>query len=317
MKVRLHEMTANEGTLSRRTLLLAASTALLAACGRSRSGTAAVSALRDATDAAVAVGDRSRLVCVGGAVTETVAALGAMEQVVGVDSSSTYPASNERLPQVGYLRQLAAEGVLSLRPTLVITTTEVGPPATLAQLRGASVPVFVVEGAPGVDSARRRIRRIAALLDRTAQGEALVRAMDAELARVPPPPPARLKVLFLYARGPGAPQVAGRDTAADAMIALAGATNPMHDRWAGYRPLTSESLVGAAPDLLLFTDRGLEAMGGLPAIARLPGIEQTPAGQPGRVVAMDDLLLLGFGPRLGTAVTTLAGRLRLAMGSRD
>ncbi|MDO9015314.1 MAG: ABC transporter substrate-binding protein [Deltaproteobacteria bacterium] len=298
--------------MDRRAWLALSASALLAACERGRRAPAA-GAMRDATDAAVSVGDRARIVTVGGVVTEIVAALGALDRVVAVDASSTFPAAVSRLPQVGYLRQLAAEGVLSLRPSLVITTTEVGPPTTLAQLRGAGVAVFVVEGSPGMDAARQRIRRIAAVLDKTPQGDALVRALDADLARVPAATGARPKVLFLYARGPGAPQVAGRDTAADAMISLAGAENPMRGRWSGYRPLTTEGLVAAAPDVLLVTEHGLGAMGGPAAIAALPGVAQTPCGRPGRTVVMEDLLLLGFGPRAGAAVATLSERLRAAV----
>lgn len=299
--------------MDRRTWLALSAAGVLAACNRSRRPAEAMQ--RDATDAAVSVADRRRVVTVGGVVTEIVAALGELPRVVAVDASSTFPESVTRLPQVGYLRQLAAEGVLSLRPSLVLTTTEVGPPTTLAQLRGAGVPVFVVEGGPGVDTARQRIRRIAAVLDKAPQGDALVRTLDAELSRVAVPTGARPKVLFLYARGPGAPQVAGRDTAADAMISLAGGENPMHAQWAGYRPLTAEGLVSAAPDVLLVTDRGLGAMGGPTAITALPGVAQTPCASPARLVAMDDLLLLGFGPRTGTAVATLAARLRAAVSA--
>ncbi len=300
--------------MDRRHWLALAASSALAACRRGR-GLAEVTTMRDATDAAVNVTNRGRIVTVGGVVTEIVAALGVLPHVVAVDASSTFPEAVTRLPQVGYVRQLAAEGVLSLRPTLVITTTEVGPPATLTQLRGAGVPVFVVEGTPGVGQARQRIRRIAAVLDRAPQGDALLRTLDAELARVTAPTGARPKVLFLYARGPGAPQVAGHDTAADAMISLAGGENPMRSQWAGYRPLTAEGLVSAAPDVLLVTERGLGAMGGPAAITALSGVAQTACSRPGRIVAMEDLLLLGFGPRTGTAVATLAARLRAAVAA--
>ncbi len=298
--------------MNRRHWLVLAASGALAACKRAPAPAAATT-MRDATDASVDIANRARIVTVGGVVTEIVAALGELPHVVAVDASSTFPEAVTHLPQVGYVRQLAAEGVLSLRPSLVITTTEVGPPATLTQLRGAGVPVFVVEGTPGLDQARQRIRRIATVLDRIPQGDALLRTLDAELARVTTPTGARPKVLFLYARGPGAPQVAGRDTAADAMISLAGGENPMRSRWAGYRPLTAESLVSAAPDVLLVTERGLGAMGGPAAIAALPGVAQTACARPGRIVAMEDLLLLGFGPRTGTAVSSLATRLHAAV----
>lgn len=100
-------------------------------------------------------------------------------------------------------------------------------------------------------------------------------------------------------------QVSGRGTAADAMIRLAGGV-PAVDAFEGYRPLTAEGAAAAAPDVILLPRRGLEAAGGIDAVLRLPGLDGSPAARDRRVVAMDDALLLGFGPRLGEALDELA-----------
>jgi len=261
-------------------------------------------------DGGVSTEGPRRIVSAGGAVTEVVVALGARGRLVGVDASSTHPADLRSLAQVGYVRALSAEGVLSLRPDVLVTTTDAGPPATLAQLRQSGLRVEVVPATPSVEGARQRIRQVARLLSRPREGIALVSTLDAELAAARQNLPRRApRVVFLYARGGGTAMVAGRDTAADAMIGLAGGRNVI-TAWEGYRPLTAEALATAAPDVLLLTSAGMGSLGGPAAIAGLPGMALTPAGRAGRIVALDDLLLLGFGPRLGQAVAALATRFR-------
>ncbi len=287
--------------------------ALVAAlCGSSLRcrGTSAPSPSRDG-GATVPAARLARVVAAGGAVTETVFALGQGERLAGVDSSSTWPEAATRLPQVGYLRALSAEGVLALRPTLLLTTEDAGPPAALAQLRGAGVTVLALPAAYGVEPAKQRVRAIAAALGREAQGRSLVEAIERDLAALPAPPSPHRRVVFVYARGAGTLQVAGRETAADAMLRLVGADNAV-TAYTGYRPLTAEAMVAAAPDALLFTTRGLAGLGGEAAALALPGVTSTPAGRARAVVAMDDLALLGFGPRLGASARELASRLSSA-----
>lgn len=249
----------------------------------------------------------ARIVTLGGTITEIVFALGAGERVVGVDASSSFPEAVNELPKVAYHRRLSAEGVLSLRPTLVIATTQAGPPQAIQQLKSAGVTVLVLPHEPTVAGAIAQIERIAAALNVPAHSAALTQALQEDLRQVQaaiPPTAAQAKILFLYARGQGALMVAGQDTAADTMIGLAGGTNAVQG-YSGYKPLTSEAAVAAAPDVILLMDRGLESVGGAQGLWQLPGLALTPAGQQGRVVSMDGLFLLGFGPRLGRAALTL------------
>ena len=248
-----------------------------------------------------------RIVTLGGTITEIVFALGAGERVVGVDASSSFPEAANQLPKVAYHRRLSAEGVLSLRPTLIIATTEAGPPAAIQQLRGAGVTVLVLPHEPTVEGASAKIERIAAALGVQARGAALMQNLKEELSQVQssiPQTAAQAKILFLYARGQGTLMVAGQGTAADTMIGLAGGTNAVQG-YSGYKPLTSEAAVAAAPDVILLMDNGLESIGGAQRLWQLPGLALTPAGQQGRVLSMDGLFLLGFGPRLGQAVLAL------------
>jgi len=252
--------------------------------------------------------DTSRIVAVGGTVTEIVYALGAGARLVGVDTSSTYPEAATRLPQVGYQRALSVEGVLSLRPSLVLATAEAGPPAALRQLQAAGTPVLTVPAPYTVEGAQTKIRLIAQALKLTAQGEQLVQALTQDIAMTNSllqSARAQPKVLFLYARGQGALQVSGRGTAAEAMVTLAGGVSAVTG-YEGYKPLTPEAAIAAAPDVLLMPARGLDSVGGIDELLKAPGVALTPAGQERRIVAMDDLYLLGFGPRLGQAVRDLA-----------
>ena len=262
---------------------------------------------RSTCDAEEMPNDSSRIVTLGGTITETVFALGAGERVVGVDASSSFPETVNQLPKVAYHRRLSAEGVLSLRPTLIIATTEAGPPEAIQQLKSAGVAVLVLPHDPTVENAIAKIERIATALEVQARGTALIQALKKELSQVQssiPQTAAQAKILFLYARGQGTLMVAGQDTSADTMIGLAGGINAVRG-YSGYKPLTSEAAVAAAPDLILLMDSGLESIGGAQGLWQLPGLALTPAGQQGRVLSMDGLFLLGFGPRLGQAALAL------------
>ena len=109
--------------------------------------------------------EEQRIVALGGPVTEIVYALGAEVHLVGVDASSLYPKAAQELPSVGYFRQVPAEGVLSLGPTLVLASEETGPPATLEQLRSAGTRVEVIPSAASADGAKEKIRAVAEALN--------------------------------------------------------------------------------------------------------------------------------------------------------
>jgi iron complex transport system substrate-binding protein len=255
--------------------------------------------------------DPSRIVTLGGSVTEIVYALGAGDQVVGVDASSVYPAAATEKPNVGYFRKVPAEGVLSLNPSLVLALEGTGPPTVFEQFRSAGVRTVQVPDTPSVTGAKRKIRRIGDLLGRSARADSLIRAMEADLAAaraLRAEASSTPRVLFVYARGSGTMNVAGRGTSAAAMIELAGGENAITG-FEGFKPMSAEAVVEAAPDVILALTRGLESIGGTKGLLEQPGIPLTPAGKQKRIVAMDDLLLLGFGPRLGTAVQRLTKKL--------
>lgn len=244
-----------------------------------------------------------RIVTVGGAVTETVFALGAGDLIVGVDTSSLYPESSLQLPKVGYQRTLSAEGIASLNPSLVIASSQAGPPQALTQLQGLGISVVQLEEGFTMEAVKARVRKIASILHRDA--DALVANIDHSLATLP-----RLasnpRVLFVMSPAGGAPLVAGSDTAADAMMRLAGALNVV-DSFSGYKQLSPEALVSLNPEVVLTTSRSMQSKEKIGEL--LSGLEFTKAGQNSRLIVMDDLFLLGFGPRTGDALRELIKRL--------
>lgn len=267
-----------------------------------------------AQEAAGVLPDDARLVTVGPIVTETVFALGAGERVVAVDDRSDHPAAGMAgLPRVGYLRSLAAEGLLSLRPTAVLADADAGPDAVLARVREAGVDVRRLDGGRGVEGAKLGIRTLAAWLGRNEAGEALVDAMDRDLreaAAIVARTDRRPRVLCAYARDPRSLHVAGAATTPDALLAAAGARNAVPE-FEGFRPLDAEAAVAAAPDVVLVSRRTLELLGGERELLAHPGLALTPAAQAGvaAVVVLDEQELFGAGPRTGAAVLALVRRL--------
>ena len=248
-----------------------------------------------------------RVVSIGGALTEIVYALEAQEVLVGNDTTSYYPPAAERLPKVGYQRTLSAEGIVSLSPDLVMLTEEAGPPAVLAQLQAADIPVLQLRAGRSLTDVRDAIRVIAGALKKDRAGSALIDAIDrqtAELAKVTARHPTDKRVLFILQHGGGAPMAGGRETAADSIIRLSGAQNAVTE-YTGYKPLTPEAAAALQPDVILTTARGLAQAGGKDALLAAPGLSLTPAARTGSLIVMDALLLLGFGPRTVQAAATL------------
>lgn len=253
----------------------------------------------------------ARIVSVGGSLTEIIFALGEESRLAGVDATSQFPAAARKLPQVGYQRALSAEGVLSLKPDIVIASGDAGPPPALQQLRDAGARIFTVPEDDSLDGVKRKIHALAEVLEVPEKGGALAaqfqRDVDA-LAAATRAMPSHPKCLFFMGAGQGAPLAAGNGTAAAAIIALAGGKNvTTHD---GYKPLSGESAVALAPDFILTTARTLDGCGGVDGLLRLPGLALTPAGKARRVIAMDDMYLLGFGPRAARAAAELAAHIQ-------
>lgn len=254
-----------------------------------------------------------RIVSVSGATTEIVYALGAEKQLVGTDTTSLFPTAALQTPKVGYMRQLSAEGLLSLKPDAVIGTTEAGPHVVMDQIRAAGVKVELVEADHTWSEVQRKVAAVGRATSRVAQATALQARLDAQwaevLAAVARKGGRKPRGVFILSHS-GSPQVAGEKTAAHAMLNFAGLENALitagsSSNFAGYRAMTPEAVVTAAPDVIITTTQGIKAVGGIEKFWQRPGLELTPAYKRRALVALDALYLIGFGPRLPQAVAEL------------
>ena len=300
-----HSPSGRETQLARRTVLRQMSV-LGAACGLLSSPIAW---------AAATAAKPQRIVCIGGALTEIAYALGASADLVGVDTTSLYPSLATKLPSVGYARSLSSEGILALAPTQVLASEEAGPPAVLGQIRNAGIPVHIIRAEHRFEGVLDRVAQMGVLLGKRQAAAQLKANLQAQWQSVRSSIQARHltppRVLFVLSHSPNQVLVAGRGTAADAMLKYAGAQNAVQ-AFTGFKPLTPESLIAAQPDIVLFTDQGLAVIGGIDGALQLPGLAQTPAGQMRRVIALEAMFLLGFGPRIPAAVAALDAAMRRA-----
>ena len=253
----------------------------------------------------------SRVIALGGAITEIVYALGEGERLVAVDSTSRHPSAAEALPNVGYMRQLAAEPILALTPDRILAVADAGPSTVLDQVRATGVDIVRVADEPTPRGVIDKVTTVAAALGVESRGRALaarLRAAFADLRRRVERLEARPTALCLISVGRGTLLAAGRGTSAAGIIELAGGRNAI-DAYAGFKPLTPEAVVKAAPQWIVTSRNALDALGGREALRQRPALANTPAVKNDRIIAMDGLLLLGFGPRTPQAASRLAAAL--------
>ncbi|MGR3712074.1 MAG: heme/hemin ABC transporter substrate-binding protein [Shimia sp.] len=251
-----------------------------------------------------------RIVSVGGAVTEIVFALGEEDRLVARDITSNHPSAALALPDVGYIRRLSAEGVLSVNPDMILAEPGAGPIETLELLRAAAVPIIEIPEGFSREAIRGRILGVADALGVSPKGQALANAVDrdidAALAQVTGA--GERKVLFVLSAAGGRVMAAGANTSADAIITLAGGQNAAVG-FDGFKPMTEEAIVTSGADVILMMDRSGDHELSNADIRAHPALGQTPAGRAGQVLRMDGMMLLGFSVRTAEAITALSAAL--------
>ena len=255
--------------------------------------------------------DTSRVVSIGGSLTEIVYALGEEQHLVARDSTSVFPAQANELPDIGYMRALSPEGVLSIDPSVILLLEGSGPPETLDVLEKASVPLVTVPERFDREGILEKIEIVGDVLGVADKAEKLAADVSAEIdaARaLTADVKERKKVLFVLSLQGGRVLASGTGTAADGIIAMAGGVNAVTG-YAGYKQLSDEALIEAAPDVILAMDRGGDHETQAGELLAHPAIAATPAAAARKVVRMDGAFLLGFGPRTAAAARELAGAL--------
>lgn len=268
-----------------------------------------------ARQAEQATGPQGDVLSIGGSVTEIVVALGQQHRLGARDTTSTYPPDVTRLPDVGYMRALSPEGVLSVGPSLILSEEGAGPPEALAVIRAADVDFVEVPNALTPDGILKKISVVGEALGVPDRAETLAATTAAALSDAiddaSRPEHERKRVLFVLSTQGAKINASGTGTAADALIRMAGGVNAVSG-FDGYKQITDEAVGNAAPDVILMMDRGGDHGAAADELFEMPAIRLTPAAQTRSVVRMDGLLMLGFGPRTAEAVRDLHRRLYAA-----
>ena len=254
----------------------------------------------------------THIVSIGGAVTEILYALGAQERIVATDTTSVYPPEANGLPKVGYMRQLAAEGVLSVKPDLILAVEGSGPQSVLSILEESAVPIKIIADDQTPEGVLKKIEAVGTAVGKEAEAKVLeaevaagFAALAEEVAAVPQSD--RKKVLFVLSLANGKAMVGGAESSADAMITLAGGINAASGI-SGFKPMTDEAVIAAEPDVILVLQSSSHALDA-DAVFALPAFKATPAAESGAFISMGGNYLLGFGPRAAQAARDLAAKL--------
>lgn len=248
-----------------------------------------------------------RVLTLGGSVTEIAVALGAQDRLIARDTTSTYPPEVTALPDVGYFRALSPEGVLALAPDLILSEDGAGPPEALDVLQAAGIPFITAGPDTSPEGLIAKIETVAQALDLPEEGKALAARTAEGLAKAK----ARAasvtnprRVLFILSLQGGRIMAGGEGSSAESIIQLAGGRNA-GTGFQGYKQITDEAVIAAAPDVILMMDREGDLAIADDDVLNHPALSQTPAARNGAIVRMDGLLLLGFGPRTPQAAADL------------
>ncbi|MDR0229313.1 MAG: ABC transporter substrate-binding protein [Flavobacteriaceae bacterium] len=244
-----------------------------------------------------------RIVSLNGTITEILVDLGQQKNIVGVDVTSTFPTDiSNTATQLEHVSKINIEALLGLQPTIVYVAKKDLNENLQKQLETANIKLVIVEQEYSVKGTKQLVKDIATSLQLDNATEVITK-IDNETKDIKPLT-SKPKVLFIYARGASTLLVAGEGTPMEKMIQLAGGENAITG-FSDFKPLTPEALLNSNPDYILMFDTGLQSMGGIDGVLKIEGIEKTNAGKNKKVIAMDGLLLTGFTPRIGTAITSL------------
>jgi len=256
---------------------------------------------------AASADEAKRIVSIGGTVTEIIYALGEGDRIVAVDTTSLYPAEATSKPNIGYVRQVSAEGVLSQTPDLIVAEGGAGPVDSINILKASGLDFISIASPPETAAIPDKIRAVGQAVGRADKAEDLAKSVEASLKAIEDKVKAtagpKKKVLFALSLANGRVMAAGTESSADAMIRLAGGENAV-STVSGFKPLTDEAVIAAAPDVILVMSGGGQHLTAEQAFA-LPALAATPAGRNKAFLTMDGLYLLGLGPRAAAAAADL------------
>jgi len=247
----------------------------------------------------------SRVVVLANGVAEIIQSLNAQSIIVGRDISSTEDSLAD-IPMVTSGHQVLPEKVIALKPDLVLIDASTGPKAAIETIKLAGITVVQTPESWSLEDLPIKVRAVGTAIGAQDQAEELIKQLDQSLdvGAVKNSP----RVAFLYLRGTSSVYlIGGAGSGADSLLTAIGAIDvgaQTLDR--PFNTLTAESLAALNPDVILVMSKGLESVGGIDGLLKLPGVAQTAAGKNSAVIDVDDSLLLSFGPRTPSLVDALA-----------
>ena len=286
---------------------------MLTACTQSQSQSEKVITQSDVSNVSVTPIEKltdARIVALANGAAELIAAMGYQENLVGRDIASSTTELTD-VPIVTSGHQVIPETIIALQPTLVIIDDATGPSSAIAKLRAAGIRIVNISQSWNLAELVSKIEQIGTALGAPQSAARLNNLLTESISGTLVEASAtskKLKIAFLYLRGTSSIYlVGGKGSGADYLIEATGAVDVGAQKLSKpFTPLTAESMAQLNPDLILVMIGGLESVGGVSGLVELPGIAQTPAGKNLQVVAVDDSLLLSFGPRTPSLISELA-----------
>ena len=250
-----------------------------------------------ATNGCEKAADPSRITSAGGSVTEIIYLLNAEHHLIAVDVTSNFPPEAKELPSIGYVRQLSAEGVLSLDPTIIIGEDDMGPPSVLDQIKRTQVEITIIPEDHNIEGIINKIECISSVLgiDSEAIINSTVVPKITKLNQLTQDSK-KQKIIYILGMQSGSPLVAGNNTSGNGLIKISGGVNPF-STFEGWKPVGTESIIEASPDLIIISERGLKGFGTMEDLRMHPALYLTPASQNNKIISIDGMASLGFGPR--------------------
>ncbi len=253
-----------------------------------------------------------KIITAGGTVTEVVNALGFGDQIIATDLTSTFPASMQDLPSIGYRNQIKAEGILALGPDVILMEEGYLTPDVVEQLKAAQIEIHAFAKPKKVEETYTLVSDLGKYLEAESAAKRLQEAIQSDIAELEQylqSQETQPKAAFIMARGPQTVFLAGEKTFAEEIFGLAKIEYPSTG-FEDFVPLTPEALVKINPDYLVFFESGIQTLGGEQGLTAIQGMTETTAFQEGNIVALDGNYLSGFGPRVGQAALDLAKAVR-------
>jgi len=254
----------------------------------------------------------SRVVVLANGAAEIMNSLNARSILVGRDISSTEE-SLQNIPLVVSGHQVVSEKVIALKPDLVLIDASSGPKSALDQIKAAGIKIVAIPESWTLKDIEIKVRAVGAAIGAQAQAELLVEQILQKIGSTQVK--ASPRIAFLYLRGTSSIYlIGGPGSGADSLIGSIGAIDVGALAFEHpFNTLTAEALAIANPDVILVMSKGLESVGGVSGLLKLPGVGQTNAGKSSRIIDVDDSLLLSFGPRTPSLVSALALMVTKAM----